>query len=74
MFPLPPPWPMRLTGDFLELLVVTKDPNHVLRKLLPKARRVYLSIYEIYITPLQGNYSEAPPAQCRAKIKVVRSL
>jgi len=35
---------------------------------------IYLSIYEIYIAPLQGNYSEALPAQARAKIKVVRSL
>jgi len=31
---------------------------------------VYLSVYEIYIAPLQGNY----PAQARAKIKVLRSL
>src|SRR6218665_1543192 len=35
---------------------------------------IYLSIYEIYIAPLQGNYSEALPAQARAKIKVLRSL
>jgi len=27
----------------------------------------YLSIYGIYIAPLQGNYSEALPAQARAK-------
>jgi len=33
---------------------------------------IYLSIYEIYIAPLQGNYSEALPAQARAKIKVLR--
>src|SRR6218665_2090878 len=30
---------------------------------------IYLSIYEICIAPLQGNYSEALPAQARAKIK-----
>ena len=35
---------------------------------------IYLSIYGIYIAPLQGNYSEALPAQTRAKIKVLRSL
>src|SRR6218665_1035303 len=29
----------------------------------------YLSIYGIYIAPLQGNYSEALPAQARAKRK-----
>src|SRR6218665_3733022 len=34
---------------------------------------IYLSIYEIYIAPLQGNYSEALPSQARAKIKVLRS-
>jgi len=28
---------------------------------------VYLSIYGIYIALLQGNYSEALPAQARAK-------
>jgi len=32
---------------------------------------IYLSIYGIYIAPLQGNYSEALPAQARAKIKVL---
>ena len=35
---------------------------------------VYLSIYGIYIAPLQGNYSEALPAQTRAKRKVLRRL
>src|SRR6218665_1291085 len=35
---------------------------------------IYLSIYGIYIAPLQGNYSEAIPAQARAKIKVLRRL
>ena len=34
----------------------------------------YLSIYGIYIAPLQGNYSETLPAQARAKIKVLSSL
>ena len=34
----------------------------------------HLSIYGIYIALLQGNYSEALPAQARAKIKVLRSL
>src|SRR6218665_2205924 len=34
----------------------------------------YLSIYGIYIALLQANYSEAFPAQARAKIKVLRSL
>jgi len=34
----------------------------------------YLSIYKIYIAPLQGNYSEALPAQAQAKIKVLSSL
>src|SRR6218665_1653744 len=36
--------------------------------------RTNLSIYGIYIAPLQGNYSEALPAQARAKIKVLTSL
>src|SRR6218665_2334151 len=40
----------------------------------PAANAFYLSIYEIYIAPLQGNYSEALPAQARAKIKVLRSF
>ena len=35
---------------------------------------IYLSIYEVYIMPLQGNYPEALPAQARAKIKVLRCL
>src|SRR6218665_498055 len=35
---------------------------------------IYLSIYGMYIALLQGNYSEALPAQARAKIKVLRSL
>ena len=35
---------------------------------------IYLSIYGIYIAPLQGNYSEALPAQARAKRKVLRRL
>ena len=35
---------------------------------------VYLSIYGIYIALLQGNYSEALPAQARAKIKVLRGI
>ena len=30
--------------------------------------KFYLSIYEIYIAPLQGNYSEALLAQARAKL------
>jgi len=30
----------------------------------------YISIYGIYIAPLKGNYSEALPAQARAKRKV----
>ena len=30
---------------------------------------VYLSIYGIYIAPLQGNYLEALPAQARATNK-----
>ena len=34
----------------------------------------YLSIYEIYIAPLQGNYLEVLPARARVKIKVLRSL
>jgi len=29
---------------------------------------IYLSIYEIYIAPLQGNYSEALPAQPKLKL------
>jgi len=33
----------------------------------------YISIYEIYITPLQGNYSESLPVQARTKIKVGRA-
>jgi len=32
------------------------------------------SINEIYIAPLQGNYSEALPAQAWVKIKVLRNL
>jgi len=39
-----------------------------------KSLSIYLSIYGIYIALLQGNYSEALPAQARAKIKVLRSL
>jgi len=35
---------------------------------------IYLSIYRIYIAPLQDNYSEALPAQARAKRKVLRRL
>ena len=35
---------------------------------------VPISIYGIYIAPLQGNYSEALPAQARAKRKVLRRL
>jgi len=35
---------------------------------------IYLSIYRIYIAPLQGNYSEALPTQARAKRKVLRRL
>jgi len=34
----------------------------------------FLSIYGIYIAPLQGNYSEALTAQVRAKRKVLRRL
>jgi len=33
-----------------------------------------VSIYRIYIAPLQGNYSEALPAQALAKRKVIRRL
>src|SRR6218665_1629764 len=36
--------------------------------------RVYLPLYEIYIAFLQGNYSEALPAQTREKSKVLSSL
>src|SRR6218665_2235142 len=36
---------------------------------------IYLSIYiSIYIAPLQGNYSEALPAQARPKRRVLRSI
>jgi len=35
---------------------------------------IYLSIYEIYIAPLQVNYSEVLPAQAREKRKVLRRL
>src|SRR6218665_3241495 len=35
---------------------------------------IYLCIYRIYIVPLQGSYSEALPAQARAKRKVLRRL
>src|SRR6218665_3604122 len=36
---------------------------------------LYLSIYIVtYIAPLQGNYSEALPAQARPKRRVLRSL
>ena len=34
----------------------------------------YLSFYEIYTAPLQGNYSKALLVQARAKIKVLRRL
>jgi len=37
-----------------------------------RAKFDYLSIYEIYIAPLQGNYLGALPAQARAKIKVLK--
>ena len=33
-----------------------------------------ISIYGIYIAPFQGNFSEALPAQARAKRKVLRRL
>ena len=33
-----------------------------------------LSVYGTYITPLQGNYSEALPAQARTKRKVLSKL
>ena len=39
----------------------TKQPNET----------TTLSIYEIYLAPLQGNYSEALPAQAWVKIKVL---
>jgi len=36
---------------------------------------VYLSIYiSTYIAPLQGNYSEALPAQAQPNRRVLRSL
>jgi len=45
---------------------------------VPVTRSKYLllilSIYGIYIAPLQANYSEAFPAQARAKRKVLRRL
>src|SRR6218665_522674 len=34
----------------------------------------YLIIYQLIIAPLQGNYSEALPAQARTKRRVLRSL
>ena len=36
--------------------------------------QLYLSIYGIYIAPLQGNYSEALPAQAQVKIKGFKEL
>ena len=42
--------------------------------LRPETRQSYPSVYGIYIAPLQGNYSEALPAQARAKRKVLRKL
>jgi len=40
-----------------------------------KLSLIYLSIYiSTYIAPLQGNYSEALPAQARPKRRVLRSL
>jgi len=35
---------------------------------------IHLSIFRIYIAPLQGNYSEAFSAQARAKREVLRRL
>jgi len=35
---------------------------------------IYASIYGIYIAPLQGNYSEALPAQAQVKIKGFKEL
>src|SRR6218665_2446993 len=34
----------------------------------------YLSIYGIYIAPLQGNYSEALPAQSRTKRTITKTI
>ena len=34
----------------------------------------YLPIYRVYIVPLQGNYSEALPAQARSKRRVLGSI
>jgi len=39
-----------------------------------KTKSIYLSIYEIYIAPLQGNYSEALPAQANEHITLVMRL
>ncbi len=48
-------------------------------RILPKwsvciSRVFILYLSEIYIAPLQGNYSEALPAQAQADIEVLRSL
>jgi len=43
--------------------------------IFPMSIYIYLSIYiSIYIAPLQGNYSEALPAQARPNRRVLRSL
>ena len=49
--------------------------KHILAKFKRKAARPFhLSIYVIYIAPLQVNYSEALPTQARPKRKVLSSL
>ena len=66
-------------GDpsWLQLQNTTIDINLLYRWLTAKTSdflSIYLSIYTIYIAPLQGNYAEALPAQARAKGKVLRRL
>ena len=59
----------------MHLLPMARDRGHCKNKCLFVAfifTHLYLSIYEIYIAPLQGNYSEALPGP--GEIKVLRSL
>src|SRR6218665_1767445 len=40
----------------------------------PRVMHLYIFYISIYIAPLQGNYSEALPAQARPNRRVLRSL
>ena len=54
------------------VLTHTHFPLKLSKLTIQMVEQQYLSIYGIYIAPLQGNYSEALPAQAWAKRKVLR--